>query len=105
MTEALAAWWDRLTGIDAWLVLFGLFAQSMFFARFLVQWIVSERARRSVVPEMFWYFSVAGGVLLFTYGVLRGDIVIMLGQSTGLVIYGRNIYFIWRQKRQVRGSD
>ncbi|MEC9345304.1 MAG: lipid-A-disaccharide synthase N-terminal domain-containing protein [Pseudomonadota bacterium] len=105
MSEAIAAWWDKLTGIDAWLFVFGLVAQSMFFARFLVQWIVSERARRSIVPEMFWYFSIAGGILLFTYGVLRGDVVIMLGQSSGLVIYSRNIYFIWREKRRVRGAD
>lgn len=105
MIESVLAWWDRLTGIEAWLVLFGLFAQSMFFMRFLVQWVVSERSRRSIVPEMFWYFSMAGGVLMFAYGVFREDPVIMLGQSTGIFIYGRNLYFIWREKRRFQGAD
>lgn len=105
MIESVLAWWDRLTGIEAWLVLFGLFAQSMFFMRFLVQWVVSERNRRSIVPEMFWYFSMAGGVLMFAYGVLREDPVIMLGQSTGIFIYARNLYFIWREKRRFQGAD
>ncbi len=105
MIDAVIAWWDRLTGIETWLVIFGFIAQSMFFMRFAVQWIVSERARKSVVPEMFWYFSIAGGLLMFIYAVLREDPVIMLGQSTGIVIYSRNIYFIWREKRRFRGAD
>ena len=100
MIESVIDWWNRLTGIEAWLLIFGLVAQSMFFMRFLVQWIMSERARRSVVPEMFWYFSITGGILMFIYGVLREDPVIMLGQSTGIFIYARNLYFIWREKRQ-----
>jgi lipid-A-disaccharide synthase-like uncharacterized protein len=102
MIESIADWWGRLTGIEAWLLIFGLVAQSMFFMRFLVQWIVSERAKRSVVPEMFWYFSITGGILMFIYGILREDPVIMLGQSTGIFIYGRNLYFIWREKRQAK---
>ncbi|MDF1722161.1 MAG: lipid-A-disaccharide synthase N-terminal domain-containing protein [Minwuia sp.] len=100
MMELVANWWDRMTGIEVWLFTFGLFAQSMFFMRFLVQWIMTERARKSVVPEAFWYFSITGGILMFTYGVLREDPVIMLGQTTGIIIYGRNLFFIRREKRQ-----
>ena len=105
MIDAVIDWWNRMTGLEAWLVIFGLVAQSMFFMRFLVQWIVSERARRSVVPEMFWYFSISGGILMFIYGVLRNDPVIMLGQSTGIFIYSRNLWFIWREKRRFPGAD
>ena len=77
----------------------GLIAQLMFSMRFLFQWIASERARSSVIPETFWYFSVFGGVLLFAYATYRADPVFMLGQATGLIIYSRNIYFIWLGKR------
>ncbi len=81
----------------AW-ILFGFIAQSMFFMRFLLQWIASERVRRSIIPETFWYFSFAGGLMLFFYALHRSDPVIMLGQFFGLFIYGRNIYLIWQHK-------
>jgi len=100
MIDGFSDWWAGITGIELWLLVFGLVAQSMFFMRFLVQWIVSEKAKRSVVPEMFWYFSISGGILMFVYGILREDPVIMLGQSTGIFIYARNLYFIWREKRR-----
>jgi len=76
-----------------WLAI-GFLAQLMFSMRFIVQWIASERARRSIVPETFWYFSLVGGAMLFAYAIYRLDPVFMLGQGMGLVIYGRNIYFI-----------
>lgn len=81
-----------------WLCI-GFGAQALFSARFLVQWLMSERARRSIVPEVFWYFSFAGGASLLAYAIHRADPVIILGQAAGLVIYSRNIYFIWREKR------
>lgn len=81
--------------IDGWLIL-GLVAQTAFFARFLVQWIVSERAGRSVVPIEFWYLSLVGGLLLLTYAVHRADPVFILGQSVGLVVYSRNLWLISR---------
>ena len=79
----------------AWLVI-GLVGQACFSARFLVQWIVSERMRQSVVPVQFWYFSLAGGVVLLAYAVYRMDPVFILGQASGLVIYARNLYLINR---------
>ena len=79
----------------------GFFAQAMFSMRFLIQWVATERARASIVPEAFWYFSLGGGVLLLSYAIYRMDPVFILGQATGLVIYSRNIYFIWLDKRVV----
>lgn len=82
-----------------WLAL-GFFAQAMFSARFLVQWIASERAGKSVVPILFWYFSIGGAALLLAYAIYRKDPVFILGQSMGFFIYGRNLYLIYREKRQ-----
>jgi lipid-A-disaccharide synthase-like uncharacterized protein len=82
------------------LMIFGFFGQALFSARFLVQWIVSESRRESVIPMAFWYFSIAGGVALLTYAVLRHDPVFTVGQVAGLVVYARNIMLVRRQKRQ-----
>lgn len=80
-------------------VLIGLFGQLMFTARFLVQWISSERARRSIIPMAFWYFSIGGGLILLSYAIYRRDPVFILGQSMGLVIYLRNIWLIRGEER------
>src|SRR5580692_1011460 len=84
--------------LDWWIAL-GFLAQALFTARFLVQWIASERAGRSIIPVAFWFFSVAGGVILLLYAIYRRDPVFIAGQAAGLLIYGRNIYFILREKR------
>ena len=75
---------------------FGLLGQAFFSARFLVQWIASERRRQSVVPVQFWYFSVGGGLMLLAYAIYRQDPVFILGQGAGLLVYARNLYFIRR---------
>lgn len=75
-------------------VVFGLCAQLMFTARFVVQWIASERARSSVMPLAFWYFSLLGGAMLLAYAIYRKDPVFVLGQSLGVVIYSRNLWLI-----------
>jgi len=77
----------------------GIAAQSMFFLRFFVQWIYSERLRRSAFPVAFWYFSLVGSLLLLIYSVLVNDAVFIAGQSVGLLIYFRNIYFIRLEKK------
>jgi lipid-A-disaccharide synthase-like uncharacterized protein len=82
-----------LGGETLWIVI-GFAGQSLFFMRFFVQWLASEKAGRSVVPHAFWYFSVAGGITLFVYALYRQDPVFIIGQSTGLFIYARNLYFI-----------
>jgi len=76
----------------------GLLGQAFFFSRFLVQWLASEKARRSVFPMAFWYLSLSGGFLLLLYAVYRKDPVFILGQSTGTFIYLRNIWLRWRSE-------
>ena len=76
----------------------GFLGQAMFSMRFLIQWIRSERERRSIIPVAFWYFSVAGGALLLAYALYRLDPVFIVGQAAGLLIYGRNLYFIHKGK-------
>jgi lipid-A-disaccharide synthase-like uncharacterized protein len=95
----LAHWWVSTPVTEKTWLAIGFLAQLMFSMRFIVQWIASERARRSIVPETFWYFSVVGGAMLFAYAIYRLDPVFMLGQGMGLVIYGRNIYFIRAHNR------
>ncbi len=83
---------------DVWVIL-GFVAQAMFMMRFVVQWIASERAGRSIVPVAFWFFSVAGGALLLTYAIIRKDPVFIAGQGLGLLIYFRNLWFIFKERR------
>lgn len=77
----------------------GFTGQALFAMRFIVQWIVSEKQRESVIPIAFWYFSIGGGVVLLSYAIWRADPVIILGQSTGLFIYLRNLYFVMRRRK------
>ena len=83
---------------DGW-VLLGFVAQFFFTMRFLVQWIASERAKRSVVPIAFWFFSLFGGALLLVYAISRQDPVFIAGQAMGLVIYIRNLWLISKEKK------
>jgi len=83
-----------------WLAIFGLLAQGVFMSRMLVQWIASERAKKSVMPVAFWWLSVGGAVMLLAYGVMRHDVVIISAQVFGLVIYARNLKLIWNEKRR-----
>ncbi len=86
------------TGELIWVVV-GLGAQLLFSMRFIVQWIASEREKKSVVPEMFWWFSITGGLTLLAYAIHRADPVFILGQSIGVVIYTRNLWLIYAEKR------
>lgn len=101
MLGGLTQWWAETPVSELVWIGIGLFAQAMFSMRFLIQWIATERARASIVPETFWYFSFAGGLLLLSYAIYRMDPVFMIGQATGIVIYSRNIYFIWLGKRVI----
>jgi len=92
--SSLLHWWHDTSTTEIVWVAIGLLAQAMFSMRFIVQWIASEKARASIVPETFWYFSFVGGFMLLAYAVYRADPVFILGQAAGLVIYARNIYFI-----------
>ena len=80
----------------------GFLGQALFSARFLVQWLKSEREKRSVFPIAFWYFSIAGGVTLLAYAISRMDPVFIVGQLSGLLIYCRNLYFVVYERRKVK---
>ena len=94
--------------LPEWLVLaFGFGGQALFSARFIIQWLASERAGRSVMPVLFWHFSIAGGATLLLYALYRQDPVFILGQGLGLAIYLRNLWLIRRERhaRAAGGSD
>ena len=82
-----------MTTDQAWIAI-GLLGQAFFSARFIVQWIASERLKQSVIPVQFWYWSLGGGVTLLAYAIYRLDPIFILGQAAGLVVYARNLYFI-----------
>ncbi|QXI65816.1 hypothetical protein CP157_03608 (plasmid) [Paracoccus marcusii] len=87
-----------MTEQTVWLGI-GFLGQALFSARFVIQWLASERMRRSVVPHAFWWFSLAGGVTLLAYASWRGDPVFVLGQGLGLFVYLRNLMLIRRHRR------
>lgn len=81
-----------------WLIV-GFIGQGLFSARFIVQWLASERAKRSVVPIAFWFFSLGGGITLLAYALYRRDPVFILGQAAGLFIYARNLTLLRRESQ------
>jgi lipid-A-disaccharide synthase-like uncharacterized protein len=88
--------------MDAWTVdplwfALGLAGQAAFFSRFLVQWLASERAGRSYIPEAFWWLSLAGAMLLLAYAIHRKDPVFVLGQAFGWLVYARNLVLLRRE--------
>ncbi len=92
-----------MTAAAVWIGV-GFLGQALFSMRFLIQWIWSERHRRSVVPLAFWYFSLAGGTTLLTYAIWREDPVFIAGQAGGLLIYMRNLYLIRREGREQQAA-
>jgi lipid-A-disaccharide synthase-like uncharacterized protein len=84
-----------------WLFI-GLLGQGIFSARFIVQWLVSEKEKRSVIPVAFWYLSLLGGITLLFYSIYKQDPVFILGQSTGVFIYSRNLFLISRERKARR---
>lgn len=91
--------WIALHAETLWLGV-GFLGQALFGARFLVQWLSSERQRKSVMPMAFWYFSLAGGAILLAYAIWRRDPVFIVGQGLGLAIYLRNLQFRLRERNQ-----
>jgi lipid-A-disaccharide synthase-like uncharacterized protein len=106
LLHALAAYLHDVFIIkfDGWVIL-GFAAQALFTMRFVVQWIASERERKSVIPVAFWFFSIGGGVLLLVYALYRRDPVYIAGQALGLVVYVRNLYFIIANRRDAPAGD
>ena len=94
----LAQWWAGMSTADLIWLSIGRAGNSMFVLRWLIQWLASERAKRMVVPELFWSLSLAGGLMVLAYGISKPDPVVIMGQF-GIFIYARNIWFLHRQKR------
>ena len=90
--------WTRIP--DVWWLVLGFSGQLAFSARFLVQWLVSEARRESVIPVPFWYLSLVGGSLLFVYALHRQDPVFIVGQGAGIFIYSRNLVLISRRRKE-----
>jgi len=90
---------DLTTG-EVMILILGFTGQTMFFMRFFVQWLYSEKHKRSLIPTAFWYFSLGGSSLLLIYAIIRRDPVFMVGQSTGFIIYIRNLRLIARERRE-----
>jgi lipid-A-disaccharide synthase-like uncharacterized protein len=89
-------WW--------WLAL-GFFGQALFSARFLIQWIYSEKNKKSMIPTAFWFFSIGGGVVLLSYAIHRQDPVIIAGQAGGLLIYARNLWLVFAEKKRAKSES
>ena len=83
----------------------GLIGQAVFFSRFLIQWIVSEREGKSVIPHSFWFLSIAGSAMTLVYAIWRKDPVFTLAQSVGMIVYVRNIMLIRKHKRKQSDPD
>ena len=98
--EISAIFYDAFVAkFDFWLV-FGIVAQLLFAARFIVQWISSEKAGKSVIPFAFWFFSMGGGLMTLVYGIVKREPVIILGQGLATIIYVRNIMLIVKERRR-----
>ncbi len=82
----------------------GFAGQAMFFMRFFVQWLYSEKHKRSLIPTAFWYFSLGGAALLLVYAIIKKDPVFIVGQSTGFIIYTRNLVLIRREQKGNQGA-
>lgn len=95
---------SELTTSEILILILGFTGQSLFFMRFFVQWLYSEKHKRSLIPTAFWYFSLGGSSLLLVYAIIRRDPVFMVGQSTGFIIYIRNLFLIARERREKQAA-
>jgi lipid-A-disaccharide synthase-like uncharacterized protein len=84
--------------LNLWTII-GFGGQTLFMMRFIVQWIASERAKKSVMPDIFWYFSLGGGLIVLAYALHKRDPVFIMGQLPGVVVYSRNLWLIHKHKR------
>ena len=104
MSDTLFQWLHVDSWAEFWWVCVGLVGQLLFTGRFLVQWLASEKAKKSVMPLAFWYFSITGGAVLLAYALYRRDPVFVLGQGAGLGIYVRNLWLIRAERADAAGG-
>ncbi len=76
--------------IDFW-TLWGMTAQGLFFGRFIIQWYYSEKAKKTVIPHIFWYLSLAGAVMTLIYALVRSDLVFLMTGFLQIILYSRNL--------------
>ncbi len=86
-------------GAETIWIAIGFLGQFLFFLRFFVQWVASEKKKKSVIPLAFWYCSIGGGAILLAYAIYRKDPVFIAGQSCGVFIYARNLYLIYQNRK------
>jgi lipid-A-disaccharide synthase-like uncharacterized protein len=98
MTAHVAAW---LTMDHLWLLI-GLLGQALFASRFIIQWFKSEMEGRSIIPVAFWYCSLAGGIVSLAYAIYIESAPFIIGQGSGLIVYSRNLYLIFREREALR---
>ena len=89
----------KMSTEQIWLII-GFTGQTVFASRFLIQWIVSERASKSIIPNIFWWISIVGSIILLSYAIHKEDPVFIVGQSCGFLIYARNLYLIKRRNKK-----
>ena len=89
--------------VTQWVII-GFIGQAFFGARFIIQWIVSEKRGESTIPLAFWYCSICGSIVLLTYAIQREDPVFIVGQSLGSIIYIRNLILIDKKKKALAGG-
>lgn len=87
-----------------WLVA-GLIGQGLFFSRWIVQWVASERKNESTMPVAFWYFSLIGSLLVLVYGIRNREPILCIGQGSGTLIYARNLVLLSRMKSKLRARS
>lgn len=104
LTAADIALMNFYNSPEFWWVVIGFAGQGLFMMRFIVQWIASEKANKSVIPDLFWFFSIGGGAVLLIYALHKMDPVFIFGQGLGLFIYFRNLYFVLRDRKKVAAA-
>ena len=90
--------------VTQWLII-GFVGQALFGARFIIQWIISEKQGESTIPLAFWYCSIGGSIVLLTYAIHKQDIVFIVGQSLGSIVYIRNLILIDRKRKVLAGAE
>jgi lipid-A-disaccharide synthase-like uncharacterized protein len=102
MPSWLSGFFERATSnitLDTWSII-GLVGMLTFSSRFIIQWIVSEMKKESVIPIAFWYLSIVGSLIMLSYALKRADAVFITMYFFNCFIYGRNLYFVHRKKRR-----
>ena len=90
--------------VTQWMII-GFVGPALFGARFIIQWIISEKQGESTIPLAFWYCSIGGSIVLLTYAIHKQDIVFIVGQSLGSIVYIRNLILIDRKRKVLAGAE